>query len=143
MYIYAFFDISIEMKYFELFIFYVYLWFVSIVPRYGFWIAKQVNGKIYYFLKIIYLFFKIFFKLFNKNINLLKQICRSDSLLHQPNCCNMWNLLQWNLVLHKPIASDIITMAYIYFFVIAITPYYNDFSCYCNDSFRCNKPFFL
>jgi len=46
-------------------------------------------------------------------------------------------------VLHKPIASDIITMAYIYFFVIAITPYYNDFSCYCNDSFRCNKPFFL
>ena len=31
-----------------------------------------------------------------------------------------------NKVWHKPIASNFITTAYIDFFVIAITPYYND-----------------
>ena len=47
-----------------------------------------------------------------------------------------------NQVLHKPIASDFITMACIVFFVIAITPYYNDIICYYNDFFRCIKFFF-
>ena len=42
--------------------------------------------------------------------------------MHQPNHCNMRNLLQQNLVLHKPITSDFITMARINFFVVAITP---------------------
>ena len=38
--------------------------------------------------------------------------------------------------MHKPIASDFITTACIDFFVIAITPY-------CNDFFRCIKFFFF
>ena len=57
---------------FEFFIFYVYLWFVSVVPTYGFWIAKQVNGKI---------------------IILIKKSTYCNGIF-KVNRCNMWNLLQ-------------------------------------------------
>ena len=132
MYIFVFFDISIEMRHFEFFIFYMYFWFVSVVPKYGFWIARQVNEKIYVkfiiFLKKFYYFFKKFYfiiflvKIATYCNEIVEVIVYYIDLIVA--ICGIY--CNENKVWHKPIASNFITTACIDFFFITITPSYND-----------------